>query len=66
MQLHVGLEAGHLGDLRCIAGLATRRDHGRVAVVVVHAQLALVVGSPEAEGDEPSVQQAGMVWIKAK
>ena len=34
-----------------------------VAVVPVHAQPALVVGAPEAEGDEPGVQQAGVVGV---
>ena len=40
-----------------------RRDHRRVAVVRVHQQLRLVVGAPEAEGDEPGVQQARVVRV---
>ncbi|EWS62853.1 hypothetical protein Y695_03916 [Hydrogenophaga sp. T4] len=34
-----------------------------MAVVRVHAQLALVVGAPEPEGDEPGVQQTGVVGV---
>ena len=43
----------------CAAG----RDHRRVAVARVHQQLRLVVGAPEAEGDEPGVQQARVVRV---
>ena len=42
---------------------AARRDHRRVAVALVHQQLRLVVGAPEAEGDEPGVQQARVVRV---
>ena len=39
-----------------LAHAAAGGDHGRVAVVRVHAQLALVVGAPEPEGDKPGVE----------
>jgi len=67
LQLHAFLEAGDLRHLRRLAtGLphaAAGGDHRGVPVVRVHAQLALVVGAPEAEGDKPGVQQARVVRV---
>ena len=63
IQRHVGLEAGHLRHIRRLARRATGRDHGRVAMVGVHPERRLVVGAPEPEGDEPGVQQAGVVRV---
>ena len=67
VQLHAFLKAAHLRDLRRSArGLARAtagRDHGGVAVVRVHAQLALVVGTPEAKGHKPGVQQARVIRV---
>ena len=67
VELHAVLEAAHLRDLRGrargLARAAPGRDHGGVAVVRVHAQLALVVGAPKAKGHKPGVQQTGVVRV---
>ena len=63
MKLHAFFEAAHLRDLRCSTCAAAGRDHGGVAVVRVHAQLAFVVGSPKAKGNKPGVQQTGVIGV---
>ena len=65
--MHAGFEAAHLRHIGCLAcGLTCRaacRNHGSVAMVVIHAQLALIVSTPKPKGDKPSVQQTGVVRV---
>ena len=67
MQLHAGFEATHLCHVRGLAGGLTRRaacgNHGRMPMMLVHAQLAFVVCAPKTKGHKPSVQQTGVIWV---
>ena len=58
----ISLEAGYaLRDVGVFATGVAGGDHLCVAAMRVDAQLALLVGAPQAESDEEHMQQTGVV-----